>query len=106
MREKLNILYKFNEWTQDGNPVKKIIAKTWRKLVLEAQYRLSSSFSFSAIVHLFLILGYLGLGALDQPSEPPIREITFIDLNEIKEEPEEVVTKKIQPPIVKQNVPH
>ncbi len=105
MREKLNILYKFNEWTQDGNPVKKMIAKTWRKLVLEAQYRLSSSFSFSAIVHLFLILGYLGLGALDQPSEPPIREITFIDLNEIKEEPEEVVTKKVQPPIVKRNVP-
>ena len=105
MRDNLNILSKFNEWTQGGNPVKRFIATTWRKLVLEAQYRLSSSISFSAIVHLFLILGYLGLGALDQPSEPPIREITFIDLNEIKEQPEEVITKKVRPPIVKRDVP-
>lgn len=105
MREKLNILAKFNEWTQDGSPVKRFIARTWKNLVLEAQYRLSSSFSFSAIIHVFLILGYLGLGALDQPSEPPIREITFIDMNEIKEEPPEVITQKAVPPIVKELPP-
>jgi TonB family protein len=105
MKEKLNILVKFNEWTQGGNPVKRIIAQIWRKLVLEAQYRLSGSFSFSVVIHLFIILGYFGLGALDQPSEPPIREITFIDMNEIKEEPEEVITKKYRPPVVKLDVP-
>ena len=105
MREKLNILSKFNEWTQDGSPVKRFIARTWKNLVLEAQYRLSSSFSFSAIIHVFLILGYLGLGALDQPSEPPIREITFIDMNEIKEEPPEVITQKTAPPVVRKELP-
>jgi TonB family protein len=105
MREKLNILSKFNEWTQDGSPVKRFIARTWKNLVLEAQYRLSSSFSFSAIIHVFLILGYLGLGALDQPSEPPIREITFIDMNEIKEEPPEVITQKTAPPDVRKELP-
>jgi TonB family protein len=82
-----------------------MVAQLWKNLVLEAQYRLSSSISFSAIVHVFLILGYLGLGALDQPSEPPIREITFIDMNEIKEEPEEVITKKEPPRIIPKRVP-
>ena len=72
---------------------------------MEAQYRLSGSVSLSVIIHIFLLLGYLGLGALDQPSEPPIREITFIDMNEVEEEPEETVVKREAPPPVRREVP-
>jgi TonB family protein len=105
MKNKFNILSKFHEWNDRGSPLKKWIASTWKKLVLETQYRLSGSISISLIVHLLLLLGYFGLDALDKPFEPPIREITFIDLNEIPEEPEEVITKKESPPIVKKEVP-
>ena len=82
-----------------------MIAQAWRKLVLESQYRLSSSVSISIIVHLFLFLSYLGMSALDQSTEPPIQEITFIDMNEIEEEPEEVIVKKEQPPIITNEIP-
>ena len=100
MKEKLKILSKYSEGNGRRSPLRKLISSTWDKLVMEAQYRLSGSVSFSVIIHIFLLLGYLGLGALDQPSEPPIREITFIDMNEVEEEPEETVVKREAPPPV------
>ena len=105
MKNKLNILSKFHEWNDRGSPLKRWIATTWKKLVLETQYRLSGSISISLLIHLLLLLGYFGLDALDQPFEPPIREITFIDLNEIPEETEEIIAKKEPRPVVNREVP-
>ena len=105
MKEKLKKLSKYSEGNGRSSPLRKLISSNWDKLVMEAQYRLSGSVSLSVIIHIFLLLGYLGLGALDQPSEPPIREITFIDMNEVEEEPEETIVKKEAPPPVRREVP-
>lgn len=77
--------------------------------MLETGYRLSTSVSISLITHFTVILIYWGLGTLDQPVEPPIREIRFIDLNEIENKPEENIinnqTVPIIPPQLTENLP-
>jgi TonB family protein len=80
-------------------PVKGFILSLWNRLISEARYRMSGSISFSIIIHLLLLLGYFSLSALDQPVEPPIREISFIDLTEMGKNPEDIIKqKKSQPP--------
>ena len=83
--------------------LKERILTFWEELIIEARYRVSGSFSFSVLVHIFLILGYFSITSLDQPVEPPIREINFIDMNEVEKKPEEVIKNKpprIQPRVV------
>ena len=104
MNEVTRTLPKLQLWSQDSNPFKKTVGRVWKKLVLETQYRLSSSISISIVAHLFVLLSYLGMGAIDKSTEPPIQEITFIDMNEIEEEPEEVIVKKEQPPIMQNEI--
>jgi len=77
-----------------NNALKVFILRYWYQLIAEARYRISGSLSFSIIIHIIFFLGYFSLSALDQPVEPPIREISFIDLTEVEKKPEEVIKKK------------
>lgn len=104
MNEVTRTIPKLQLWSQDKNPFKRRIGQVWKKLVQKTHYRLFSSISISVIAHLFVLLSYLGMGAIDTSTEPPIQEITFIDMNEIKEEPEEVIVKKEQPPITQNDI--
>ncbi|MEJ2053836.1 MAG: energy transducer TonB [Calditrichaceae bacterium] len=104
MNDRTKIIPKLHLWTQERSPVKRTVGLIWKKLVLEPQYRLSGCISISILIHLFLFLSYMGMGALDKSTEPPIEEITFIDMNEIEEEPEEVIVKKEQPPIMQNDI--
>jgi TonB family protein len=104
MNEVTKTIPKLQLWSQDKNPFKRTIGQIWKKLVQKTQYRLSGSISISVIAHLFVLLSYLGMGAIDTSIEPPIQEITFIDMNEIEEEPEEVVVKKEEPPVTQNEI--
>lgn len=104
MNEVTRTIPKLQLWSQDSNPFKRTVGQVWKKLVQQTQYRLSGSISISVIAHVFVLLSYLGMGAIDKSTEPPIQEITFIDMNEIEEEPEEVIIKKEQPPIMQNEI--
>jgi TonB family protein len=83
--------------------LKERIITFWEELIIETRYRVSGSFSISVLIHIFFILGYFSIVSLDQPVEPPIREINFIDMNEVEKKPEEVIKNKpprIQPRVV------
>ncbi len=109
IKVKSDLLSLVNQWTTEGNLLKKFLANSWKKLVMESRYRLSSSLSLSLVIHFFALLVYLGLGVLDQPAEPPIREIKFIDMTEVEKPPEETIKKRqpapILPPSIAENVP-
>jgi TonB family protein len=59
----------------------------WLKIKEEYSYRISGSFTFSILIHVFLIGLYLGLAVLDQPEIPVLQEINFVDLTEETVEP-------------------
>lgn len=80
--------------TYRNNALKAFILRFWYQLIAEARFRISGSLSFSIIIHIVFFIGYFSLSALDQPPEPPIREISFIDLTEVEKKPEEVIKKK------------
>jgi TonB family protein len=109
MIQRLDLFHILNQWSTDKNWLKRFIGGGWRKLVLESRYRLTSSLSISLITHFIVIMIYLGIGSLSQPIEPPIREIKFVDLNEIENKPAENNVKKrtapIIPPQLTQNLP-
>jgi TonB family protein len=65
------------------------IPRLWYQIVVENRFRISGSFTFSLVIHTFIALGYFSLSVLDRPAEPPIREISFIDLTEV-EKPKEI----------------
>ncbi|MBN2367193.1 MAG: TonB family protein [Calditrichaeota bacterium] len=88
-----------NKWSTETNFLKRFIANGWNNLVMETKYRLSGSVSLSIVLHIIFLLGYFALGTLDQPLEPPIREISFVDMTEIEKPPEEVIKKKVSPPV-------
>ncbi len=82
--------------SQYNVPIKARIADWVGKMVIEARYRISGSFTFSLVIHLLLTIGYFGLLELDQPVEPPIREITFVDMTEPPPPPPEESIKRKQ----------
>jgi TonB family protein len=91
------------EQTYHKYSLKERIITFWDDLIIETRYRVSSSLSFSVLIHIFLILGYFSITSLDRPVEPPIREINFIDMNEVEKKPEEVIKQKkprVQPRVV------
>jgi TonB family protein len=100
IKVKSDLLSLVNKWTSDGNPLKKFIASSLKNLVMETRYRLTSSLSLSLLIHFVALMAYLGLGVLDQPAEPPIREIKFVDMTEVEKPPEEVLKKKRPAPVV------
>jgi TonB family protein len=77
-------------------PIKARIASWVEKMVIEARYRISGSFTFSLVIHILLTFAYFGLLELDQPVEPPIREITFVDMTEPPPPPPEESIKRKQ----------
>jgi TonB family protein len=83
---------------------KESIFYVWTRLITEARYRISSSVSISIAVHLLVLAGYLSMSALDTVVEPPIREISFIDLTEVEKKPENVIKKSSPPPAVSRPV--
>lgn len=86
--------------TYQSNSFMELIFYFWMKIITETRYRLSGSVSFSLLVHVLIILAYFSISSLDRPVEPPIREISFIDLTEVEKKPEEVIKKKVfRPPI-------
>jgi TonB family protein len=90
--------------TYQNNSFMELILYFWIKLITETRYRLSGSVSFSLLVHILLILGYFSISSLDQPAEPPIREISFIDLTEVEKKPEEIIKKKVSRPPIKPRI--
>lgn len=86
-----------NKRSYRKNAFKAFVLRFWYRLIAEARYRISGSLSFSVIIHIVFFLGYFSLSALDRPAEPPIREISFIDMTEVEKKPEEVIKKK-EPP--------
>jgi TonB family protein len=109
MIQRIDFFHILNQWSTDKSPLKRFIGGGWRKLVLETRYRLTTSASISLITHFTVILIYLGIGTLDQPVESPIREIRFVDMNEIEDKPVENIVKNqtapIIPPQLTQNLP-
>ncbi len=106
MNFKLQILA--GKTTQGKKPLKGLIGAWYQKLVIEARYRISSSVTFSLIVHILLVIGYFGLLELDQPLEPPIREISFVDFTEPPPPPPETIKKRaprIRPEIIRNQPP-
>ena len=71
------------KWKTPFRVIKKYVSNITRK----DRPRLSSSVSFSILIHITLIASYFGLAELEQPVEIPIKEISFIDLSEPKIEP-------------------
>jgi len=65
----------------------RMIKKCGSNITRKDRPRLSSSVSFSILIHITLIASYFGLAELEQPVENPIKEISFIDLSEPKIEP-------------------
>ena len=61
------------------------------KLLENDCIRSGSSIGISLIVHVLAIAVYFGIATFDKPKEPPIREISFVDLTETRE-----VVKKIK----------
>lgn len=86
------------------NSIKEFIIYFWTRLLTEARYRISSSVSISIVVHILVLAGYLSMSALDLVVEPPIREISFIDLTEVENKPEEAIKKSSPPPNVSRPV--
>jgi len=109
MIQRLDFFHLLNQWSTDKSRLKRFIGGGWRNLVLETRYRITSSISISLIVHLIVIMIYVGLGTLVQPEEIPIREITFVDMTEVEEKPEEEIIKKpaepVLPPPLAENLP-
>jgi len=58
------------------------LKKLRSEIIHRERKRLTSSASVSLIVHIILIAAYFGLSELEKQIEPPLREITFIDLSE------------------------
>lgn len=97
MLSKFKLKYSTNSWLQVGVKLggfKGFLARCWQKLVLETRYRLSSSLTFSLMLHILMISSYFALSSLERPVEPPIREINFVDLTEVVPEPPRVQPKK------------
>ncbi|MHA2052267.1 MAG: energy transducer TonB family protein [Candidatus Hodarchaeales archaeon] len=66
--------------------------------------RLSGCVSISFLIHIVLIVGYFGLAELETPVEPPIKEISFIDLSEEQIELAETKELKKLYPVKKNHV--
>jgi len=101
MNFKLQILA--DKDTQNKKPLKGLIGEWYQKLVIEARYRISGSLTFSLVVHILLVIGYFALLELDQPVEPPIREISFVDFTEPPPPPPEAIKKRaprVRPEII------
>lgn len=58
------------------------VPRDWSVFIKKDKGRTLSSSSLSIVIHTVLIIGYFGLAKLDVPLEPPIREISFIDMTE------------------------
>jgi len=93
-----------NAKTYDRSSFVELILHFWVSLITETRYRISSSVSFSIVIHVLVLLGYFSLSALDRFVEPPIREISFIDLTEVEREPENIIKKKSAPPPLKSRI--
>lgn len=100
MIQRLDFFHILNQWSTDKNPVKRFIGGGWKNLVLKTRYRLTSSVTISLLTHFIVIMIYMGIGSIDNTTESPIREIRFVDLNEIEEKPAENVVKKQPAPII------
>lgn len=101
MNFKLQILA--NKNTQNKNPLRGLIWGWYQKFVVETRYRISGSVTFSVVVHILFFIGYFSLLELDQPVEPPIREISFVDFTEPPPPPPEAIKKRaprIRPEVI------
>lgn len=85
--------------TYQKNTFNRVILNFWLKLVTETRYRISGSVSISIVIHILVLLAYFSLSALDQSFEPPIQEISFIDLTEVEKKPENIKPKNYHPPV-------
>ena len=96
----MKFAYKQSTKTYQKNSFIGVILNFWLKLITETRYRVSSSISISIVIHVLVLLVYFSLSALDQPVEPPIQEISFIDLTEVEKKPEDIIKHKDPSPPV------
>lgn len=81
--------------------------RLWYRLIARNRYRISTSVSLSILIHTLFVMGYFSLSALEPASDPPIREITFVDLTEEENKPEVIKQRESRPvnPRIAQNEP-
>ena len=88
---KINMKNSWKYYLENRYKWKALIVKKFSNWTQKESRRTFGGITVSLIVHSIAILLFLGMEQLERPSEPPIREISFLDLTE---EPVESKPKK------------